>query len=99
MLTVFGSISALGEADTSRRLAKRRLLDELGGLEQDRRGDGQPEDLSGLEVEHKLELRGLLDWQIAWLRALENLVDVGGRTTVPGDPVRPVGQQPASHGE
>jgi hypothetical protein len=31
------------------------LLDELGGLEQDRLGDGQPEGLAGLQIDDPRE--------------------------------------------
>src|SRR6266498_3605329 len=40
--------------------------------------DGETEGLRGLEVDHQLELRGLLDRQLARLRAPEDLVDIDG---------------------
>jgi hypothetical protein len=33
----------------------------------------QPYLLGGLEIDHKVEFSWLLDWQVAWLGALENL--------------------------
>jgi hypothetical protein len=49
---------------------------------QERRGDRQAKGLGGLEVDDQLELRRLLDGEIAGLGALENLVHVG-----PGVPI------------
>src|SRR5262249_27891412 len=54
------------------------LLDYLIRSQQQRWRDGEAERLGRLEVDHELELRGLLDGQIGRLRALENLIDVGG---------------------
>ena len=53
-------------------------LDHLIRPLQERRRDRQAERLGGLEVDHQLELRRLLDGQVAGLGALEDLVDVGG---------------------
>src|ERR1700736_3184651 len=41
----------------------------------------EPERLCCLEVDNKFEFRGLLDWQITRLVALENLVYKGRRAT------------------
>src|SRR2546425_11988088 len=50
----------------------------------------QTEDLRGLEVDHQLQLRRLLDGKISRLGALENSVhEVGGLAEI-GRPVRPV---------
>jgi len=43
--------------------------------QQERLRDCQPERLGRLEVDDQLELGGLLDWEIGWLRALEDFVD------------------------
>ena len=40
------------------------------------------ERLGGLEVDHELERRGLLDWKVARVRALENAIDLRGGATV-----------------
>src|SRR5512132_2329657 len=45
---------------------------------QQRWRDGQAEGFGGLEVDDKLELRWLLDRQIAWLGALEDFVNKHG---------------------
>src|SRR5262249_15453127 len=54
------------------------LLDHLIRPGQQRRWDGQPERLRGLEVDDQFELRGLLDGEVAWFGALENPVHVEG---------------------
>jgi hypothetical protein len=46
--------------------------------QQERRRDGQAEGPGGLEVDHQLELRRLLDRQVDRLGALEDLVDASG---------------------
>jgi len=47
---------------------------------QERRRDGQAKGLRGLEVDHQLELRRLLDRQVGRLRAFEDLVYVNSGT-------------------
>jgi hypothetical protein len=42
-------------------------LDDLIRPRQQRRRDREAEGFGGLEVDDQLKLRGLLDWQIAWL--------------------------------
>src|SRR5437773_2482398 len=56
------------------------LLDDLIRPQQQGPGDGKAERVRSLEVDHQLELRGLLDGQIPRLGALQDLVDVGGGT-------------------
>jgi hypothetical protein len=53
-------------------------LDHLVRPLQEGRRDRQAEGFGGLEVQYQLELRRLLDGEIAGLRTLENLVHVGG---------------------
>jgi hypothetical protein len=43
--------------------------------DEERRGERDPERLSRLEVEDRLELRGLLYWQVARLCTFQDLVD------------------------
>ncbi len=50
------------------------LFDRLVGEDIKLRRDRQSKRISGLAIDHEMESRGLLDWKIAWLRALENLV-------------------------
>src|SRR3990170_1928946 len=61
---------------------------------QQRLGDRQPEGLGGLEVEHQLELGGLLDGEVAGLRALEDLVDVASGAAEQVGHAGPVGHKP-----
>src|SRR5262249_482312 len=52
-------------------------LDQLISLADEQRRHFETERLGGLEVDHQLELRGLLDGQVGGLGALEDLVHVG----------------------
>ena len=54
------------------------LSDYLVRQEQERRRDGDPECLGGLQVDDQLELHGLLHGQVRGLGALQNLVHIGG---------------------
>src|SRR4029434_7247488 len=52
-----------------------RPLDHFVGAQQDRLRDSQAKRFGHLEVDHHLELRRLLDGEIAGLGAFEDLVD------------------------
>lgn len=53
----------------------------------------------GPEIDHELELRWLLDWELTWLGTLENLVHEHSRAAVHLLPVRSVGDEPKiAHG-
>src|SRR3954452_25103691 len=76
-----------------------RLLDELGGLEQHVRGDGEAEGLRGLEVDDELKFARLLDGQVSRVGAFEDAVYVIRRTAIERRPRGPVGHQSvAMHG-
>jgi len=60
---------------------QRCLLDHLGRLKQDLGRNSQAELLGSLHVDDQLELRWLLYGRVARLRALEDLVYVGGYST------------------
>src|SRR5205823_1981694 len=57
-----------------------RLSDYLVRLEEHARRDGEAERFGGLQVDHQIELHGLLHGQIGGLGAFEDLVHIGGRT-------------------
>src|SRR5437867_1154937 len=73
-----------------------RLADHLIRLEEDRRRNGEPQGLSGFEVNDQLELRGLLYGQVGGLGPLEDLVHQHGATLQPFPLGRPIGEQAAS---
>ena len=54
------------------------LFDHLIGASEDILWDFQPQRFRNRHVDRHVELRGLLDRQIAWLRAAQNLVHVIG---------------------
>src|SRR5262249_44653375 len=56
-------------------------LDHLVGAREHRPGDGKAERFRGLEIDHEVELRGLLHRQIGGLGALDDLVHVAGGAT------------------
>jgi hypothetical protein len=51
-------------------------FDDLVGLGQDRLRDGEAESPGGLQIDHQLECRWLLDREIGWLSAIEGLSGV-----------------------
>jgi hypothetical protein len=55
-------------------------LDHLIRPRQQRWGNPHAEGLRGLEVDDQFELRRLLDGQVGWFLALEDLVDLGAHT-------------------
>src|SRR5690242_20428185 len=88
-------ISVLASAGLCMVASFRVLLDHLVRPLQERRGDRQAERLGGFEVEHQLELCGLLNGQVAWLGPLLNLVSIDGKARVRVTLTRAVAHQPA----
>src|SRR5262245_3782507 len=60
----------------------RALLDHLVRPRQQRGRDSQTKGFRRLEVNHQLNLHGLLDRNVTWLGALEDLVDEGRRPAI-----------------
>src|SRR5712691_2020429 len=79
----------------SSRLLCGRSLNHFIRTCQNRRRQRQAEGLGGLHVDDQLELRWLLDWQVAWLRSFENLVHVCGGVPVHRGEIRRVGDESA----
>src|SRR5690242_3310018 len=72
--------NAASRGDTSRSilaatLRSAGLIDHPVRARKDRRWDDEAERLGGLHVDHQLEFRRLLDRQVGWLGAFQNLVD------------------------
>src|SRR5262245_5028849 len=68
-------------------------LDQLISLCDELRRHFEPERLGGLEVDHQLELRGLLDGQVGGLGALQDLVHIGGSAPKHISKVRSIGHK------
>src|SRR5262249_28082654 len=71
-------------------------LDHLVGAGEQRWGHVDAERLGGLEVDHKLVLRGRLHRQVGRFLALEDAIDVAGSAPVLVEEIRPIGDQAAS---
>jgi hypothetical protein len=75
-----------GEADSRTQelaaLVEHALVDHLVRSRQDRLRNGKAERLRGLHIDHKLELRGLLDGEVGRLSTFEDLIHVGGNPPV-----------------
>ena len=76
---------------------RRSSADHLSCLEEERRGDGEAESLSDLEIDDQLERHGLLHGQVPRLGSLEDSVYVVGGTPVQVRETRSIGHQTASH--
>src|SRR5712692_6836200 len=79
-----GVREALTQADKGRR-PRATSLDHLVGAGDDRLRDGKSKSLRGLEIDHKLDLGRLFDWEIAGQAALKYLssIDAGLAVEVP----------------
>src|SRR3989442_9411747 len=71
-------------------------LNDLLRSNQHRLRDRQAERLRRLEVDYKLELRGLLDWQVGGLNAFENPINVSRGASPAVEKTRPVGHEATS---
>src|SRR4051794_1961687 len=69
------------------------LFDHLVGSNHQRRRNIEAKRLGGPQVDHQLELRGLLDRKVGWLRTLEDTLNVGGSPTIQVDVVRAIRNQ------
>src|ERR1700737_3185148 len=73
-------------------------LDHLVGAAEQRYWKGEPERLSGLEVDHELDFRGLLDRQLGGLLALENPAGIDADLAKGIGRAGPIAHHPAGHG-
>ena len=64
---------------------------DLIGPEEERRGEGEPERLGGLEIDDQFEPGGAFDGQVGRFRAPQEAVDVGGHAPRQVVQVRPIG--------
>jgi hypothetical protein len=77
-----------------RRYWSRLLNHFIGGGEQ-RRRNSKSKCFGGLEIDHQFKFGRRLNWEIGWLLALEDAIDVTGRPPELVDSIRPVGDQAA----
>ena len=75
------------------------LLNNLVNSGEQPRGHLDAECPGGLEVDDQFELGGSLHRQVGWLLALEDAVDVAGRSTILVDEIRPIRDQTARDNE
>jgi hypothetical protein len=78
------------------RISRCGSANHLVRLEEHGRRNGEAERLGGLEVDHQLELRGLLHREVGGLGALEDLVHIGGRASPRIRQARPIGHEAPS---
>src|SRR6266853_2096978 len=71
------------------------LLDDLVRLEEERRGNRDPQRLRGLQVDEQLELRRLLHRQVGGLGTLQDLVHIDGSAAADVERAWPVGYEAA----
>src|SRR5271170_3525253 len=60
----------------------RQLFDHLVGGGEQRLRHGEAERLGGLKVYDQLIFACILNWQITWLRTLEDAIDIDGRASI-----------------
>src|SRR5258708_35278394 len=73
----------------------RPLFDPFVGAGEQLRGHCQTKPLGCLETNYQLEFGGLLDGEVSWFRAMENPVNIVGRTPVLIGDVGSIGHQTA----
>src|SRR5438067_8632340 len=71
-------------------------LNDLVGAGEERLRHGQAELFRGLQVNNQLECRRLLDRQIGWLGATEDLSDVNPKLAIDERDARPIADQASS---
>src|SRR5262245_19897220 len=59
-----------------RRITRAASFDHLVGTREQRLRQGEAQRLCRCKIDDEIELYGLLDWQIAWIRSAQNLVDI-----------------------
>src|SRR5262245_24242004 len=77
MILFFISVFLFPATSHSTLATRPLLLDNPIRPEQHRLWNVNANLVGGLQIDDKLELRGPLNWQVAWLRALEDFVHVG----------------------
>jgi hypothetical protein len=70
-----------------------RPFDHLVRPEQHRLRDHKTDLLGGFKIDHQLELRGLLDWQLRWIGAFQDLINISGGAPVQVHKVRCIGYE------
>src|SRR5262249_59755187 len=76
-----------------------RLLDHLIGSAKQRERKGEAKRPCSIQVDHKFNFCGLLDWQVRRLFSLENSADVNGGLSICFRKLGPVTHQAAEASE
>ena len=71
-----GLVIAGGRKPTHKQSLAGRLFDHLIGESEDARRNSNTQRLRGVEVDYELKFGGQLNWQVPWLCAPENAIDI-----------------------
>ena len=75
-------------------ISRHGLADHFVGLEEEGWGNGEAEGLGGLEVDHQLKCRGLLDGEVGGFGALQDLVHIDCCAPMDVRQTRPIHHEP-----
>src|SRR5215831_6110707 len=93
----FGSLARMSAKSQKRTF--RDSLDQFVGALLEVKRNVESERLGSLEIDRQLVLVRRLHWQIGWLLALEDMVNVTSRAAVLIDNIGSIGDQPAAGDE
>src|SRR5690242_3958034 len=95
----FGADSQRAQQTTARSAQGSRSFNDLVGAGENRLRYCQSERLGGFQVDDQLEFRRLLEWQVSWLGALEDLSGINAALAIDSREARSIADQAACRGE